>query len=209
MTVLKKQVKPETGRARGRQSTFDRQQALEAALNLFWRHGYEGVSIAALTQSIGIAAPSLYHAFGSKEGLYREVIERYQGMGFSASQIAECSSSFEAIRRVLEFGITAVTRTKRPAGCMVSSGLLMASPEHIQLAAHIRKERAKLRIALERRLEKDIRNGLLERSANGAGLARFYTTVLQGISVQAIDGATRTELAAVMKTALQCWPRKV
>jgi TetR/AcrR family transcriptional regulator, copper-responsive repressor len=209
MTVLKKQGKPETGRARGRQATFDREQALEAALNLFWRHGYEGVSIAALTQSIGIAAPSLYHAFGSKEGLYREVIERYQGMGFSASQIAECSSSFEAIRRVLEFGITAVTRSMRPAGCMVSSGLLMASREHIQLAAHIRKERAKLRIALQRRIEKDIRNGLLERSANGASLARFYTTVLQGISVQAIDGATRAELAAVMKTALQCWPHKV
>jgi AcrR family transcriptional regulator len=111
---------------------------LEIALNLFWRHGYEGVSVAALTQSIGIAAPSLYHAFGSKERLYREVIRRYQGMGLSESQIAECASSCEATRNVLEFGIAAVARSKRPAGCMVSSGLLMASPEQADLAAQVR-----------------------------------------------------------------------
>src|ERR1700728_3172475 len=124
MATTKKHAGKEEGRSRGRKPTFSREAALEIALNLFWRHGYEGVSIAALMQSIGIAAPSLYHAFGSKEDLYREAIGRYQGLGLSASQIEECSSSFEAARKVLEFGIAAVTRGKRPRGCMVSSGLL-------------------------------------------------------------------------------------
>jgi AcrR family transcriptional regulator len=209
MTALKKKAQAEQGRPPGRQATFDREEALEVALNLFWRHGYEGVSIAALTQSIGIAAPSLYHAFGSKEELYREVIRRYQGMGLSASQIAECSSSFEATRKVLESGIAAVTRSKRPRGCMISNGLLMVSPEHAELGSDIRKERAKLRIALQKQIEKDIRTGVLDNSVNAAGLARFYATVLQGISVQAIDGATPAELIAVMEVALRSWPGTV
>jgi AcrR family transcriptional regulator len=206
MAALKNKTQPEQGRPRGRQATFSRKEALEIALNLFWRHGYEGVSIAALTQSIGIAAPSLYHAFGSKEDLYREVIRSYQGMGLSASQIAECSSSFEATRRVLEFGIASVTRSKRPSGCMVSSGLLMVSSEYAELACDIRKERAKLRVALQKRIEKDIRTGAMDSSVDAAGLARFYATILQGISVQAIDGATPSELTAVMEVALRSWP---
>jgi TetR/AcrR family transcriptional regulator, copper-responsive repressor len=208
MGTKKRHNRSSQARARGRQATFEREKALEIALDLFWRHGYEGVSISALTEAIGIAAPSLYHAFGSKEALYKEVISRYQGVGLSAAQIAACSSSFEATRRVLEFGVTAVTGSKGPLGCMVSSGLLMASPQHIGVAVHLRKERAKLRAALQKSIEKDVRSGELDVSANAASLARFYTTVLQGMSVQAIDGATQAELTAVMETALLSWPQK-
>src|ERR1700733_9607669 len=208
MATTKKHAGKEEGRSRGRKPTFSRDAALEIALHLFWRHGYEGVSISALTQAIGIAAPSLYHAFGSKEELYKEVICRYQSAGLSAAQIAASSTSFEATRRVLEFGVAAVTGGKRPLGCMVSSGLLMASPQHTGVAIHVRKERAKLRAALQKSIEKDIRSGDLDVSANAASLARFYTTVLQGMSVQAIDGATQAELTAVMETALLSWPQK-
>jgi TetR/AcrR family transcriptional regulator, copper-responsive repressor len=208
MATLKKHPPPRQARARGRQATFEREEALEIALDLFWRHGYEGVSISALTQAIGIAAPSLYHAFGSKEELYKEVIGRYQGVGLSAAQIAACGSSLEATRRILEFAVAAVTGSKRPLGCMVSSGLLMSSPEHAGVAVHVRKERAKLRATLQKSIEKDIRSGELDVSVNAASLARFYTTVLQGMSVQAIDGATRAELTAVMETALLSWPKK-
>ena len=208
MATLKKQNRSSKGRTRGRRPTFEREEALEVALDLFWRHGYEGVSISDLTQAIGIAAPSLYHAFGSKEELYKEVIGRYQGVGLSAAQIAACSSSLEATRRVLEFGVSAVTGGKRPLGCMVSSGLLMSSPQHSGVAVHVRKERAKLRAALQKSIEKDIRAGELDTAVNAASLARFYATVLQGMSVQAIDGATQADLTAVMETALSSWPQK-
>ena len=159
-----------------------------------------------MTQSIGIAAPSLYHAFGSKAALYREVIRHYQKAGLSAALISQSESSLEATRKMLTFGIAAVTRSQCPAGCMVSSGLLMAGPEHADLAAHLRRERAKLRLALERRIKKDIAAGMLHPSVNAASLARFYTTVLQGASVQAIDGASHAELADVVEMALLRWP---
>ena len=199
-------VPPKETRARGRRTTFDRDEALQTALELFWRYGYEGVSITTLTQSIGIAAPSLYHAFGSKEDLFREVVLRYQSAGLSAREIAECSSGFEAAKRILAFGIATATRTKQAAGCMVSSGLLMCSPEHAELAAYLKRERAKQRTALQERIQRDIEKHVLATSVSAARLARFYMAVLQGISVQAIDGASQADLIAVMETALLSWP---
>ena len=193
-------------RPRGRQPTFDREQALETALDLFWQCGYEGVSIADLTQRMGIAAPSLYHAFGSKADLYRAVLDRYRGMGLSPREISDAPSSLEAVRQMLAFGIISVTRGKRPPGCLVSSGLLATAPENAALALTVKKERALLRTVLEQRIRRDIKAGVLPGATNAAALARFYTTVLQGMSVQAIDGATAAELTAVMEAALRAWP---
>ncbi len=193
-------------RSRGRQPTFDREEAIEIALNLFWRHGYDGVSVASLTHAIGIAAPSLYHAFGSKADLYREVLRRYNGMNIGADEIATAPTSLEAVRLALERGIAAVTRSDRPAGCMLSSGLLMTSFNNAELAAELRADRARLRTSLEHRMKRDIEAGLLEASVDAVSWARFYASVLQGISVQAIDGATPAELHAVMRNALDAWP---
>lgn len=193
-------------RSRGRQPTFDRGEAIEIALDLFWRCGYDGVSVADLTKAIGIAAPSLYHAFGSKADLYREVLRHYNGMGLGANEIADAPTSFEATRRALERGIAAVTKGDRPAGCMVSSGMLMTSSDNAKLAAELRADRAAFRTSLERRIRRDIETGVLDVSVDAAGLARFYASVVQGISVQAIDGATPAELTAVMQNALNAWP---
>lgn len=190
-------------RPRGRQPTFDRNQALETALDLFWRHGYEGVSIADLTDAIGIAAPSLYHAFGNKADLYREVLRRYGANGISAEEIAAAPSSRDAVSMMLERGIAAVTTPGKPLGCMVSSGMLMTSAENAELAAELRALRAASRLALERRIASDIEAGLLPGATDAAALARFTMTVVQGLSVQALDGATAAELAPVAAAALE------
>ncbi len=193
-------------RARGRQPTFDRREALETALDLFWRHGYDGVSIADLTKAIGIAAPSLYHAFGSKADLYREVLQHYGSSGISPAEIAETPSGYDAARLMLERGIAAVTTPGRPLGCMISSGMLMTSAENAGLAAELKAIRASARRALERRILRDVEDGRLPGTIDGAALARFYATVLQGLSVQALDGATANELLAVAGLALEAWP---
>ena len=193
-------------RSRGRQATFDRGEAVQIALELFWRRGYDGVSVADLTSAIGIAAPSLYHAFGSKADLYREVLRTFNGMGLSANEVADAPTSREAMRRALEHGIAAVTKKGRPPGCMVSNGMLMTSPDNAELAAVLRADRTRFRLSLEQRIRRDVESGILGANVNAAGLARFYASVLQGISVQAIDGATSAELAEVMKSALNAWP---
>lgn len=194
-------------RPRGRQATFDRDEALDAALDLFWRHGYEGVSIADLTKAIGIAAPSLYHAFGSKADLYREVLRHYGSGGLGPDEIAQAGSSYDAAREMLERGIAAVTVPGKPLGCMVSSGMLMTSAENADLAAELKAMRAASRKALERRIARDIKEGLLPDTTDAAALARFFMAVLQGISVQAVDGAKAAELFPIAALALEAWPR--
>jgi len=196
----------ETPRARGRQPTFDRDEALDVALELFWRHGYDGVSIADLTKAIGIAAPSLYHAFGSKADLYREVLRRYGTIGITVDEIAAAPTSLEAARQMLARGIAAVTMPGRPLGCMISNGMLMTSAENADLAAELKAIRAASREALRRRIARDIKEGLLPEKTDAAALARLVSALLQGISVQALDGATAAELSSVAALALKAWP---
>ena len=206
MAVAPTNAEP-SSRPRGRQPTFDRDEALDTALDLFWRHGYEGVSIADLTKAMGIAAASLYHAFGSKADLYREVLRRYgSGGSIGLEEIAGAPSSYEAVRRMLDGGIAAVTRPGKPLGCMVSSGMLMTSAENAGLAAELKAIRTASRKALQRRIARDIEDGILPATTDAAALARFFATVLQGLSVQALDGATATELRLVAASALQVWP---
>jgi AcrR family transcriptional regulator len=193
-------------RSRGRKPTFNRDEALGIALDLFWRHGYEGVSIADLCQAIGIAPPSLYHAFGSKADLYRDVVRLYGASNMAPEEVAATSSARSAVQVVLERGVEAVTRPGSPVGCMISSGMLMVGLDNAGLAAELRTLRAELREALELRISHDVEAGVLPDTTDPATLARFYSTVLQGLSVQAVDGATRAELDAVVLAALRAWP---
>lgn len=193
-------------RPRGRQPTFDRDQALDAALELFWRHGYDGVSIADLTKAIGIAAPSLYHAFGSKADLFREVLRRYGTIGITVEEITAAPTSYDAARQMLTRGIASVTMPGRPLGCMISNGMLMTSAENADLAAELRAIRAASREALKRRIARDVAEGLLPEKTDAAALARLVSALLQGISVQALDGATAAELSSVAALALKAWP---
>uniref|UniRef100_B0T6L0 Transcriptional regulator, TetR family n=1 Tax=Caulobacter sp. (strain K31) TaxID=366602 RepID=B0T6L0_CAUSK len=193
-------------RSRGRKSTFDRDEALGIALDLFWRHGYEGVSIADLCQAIGIAPPSLYHAFGSKADLYRDVLRLYNAANISLEEVAAAPTAFAAVQAVLKRGVEAVTRPGLPVGCMISSGMLMVGIDNAGLAKELKALRGEMREALERRVVRDIESGILPRTTDPASLARFYVTVLQGLSVQAVDGATRSQLDAVVLDALRAWP---
>jgi AcrR family transcriptional regulator len=177
---------------RGGPRTFDRNEAVDIAMRLFWRHGYEGVSLNNLTSAIGIAPPSLYAAFGSKAGLYREALERYFMMKGALTDLGEASDLSQTVEIMLRNAVEAVTSPYGERGCMVSSGMLQSAPEHKDLAQELAKRRDSMRgtilYALLRWLDEDQANSL----------ARYLVTVLQGLSVQARDGATREELQLVV-----------
>ena len=120
----------------GRPWSFDRDAAVETAMLLFWRHGYEGVSIGDLTKAIGIAPPSLYAAFGSKAGLYQQAMARYEEtLGrLDVAVIGSAKSLPEAVRLLLEGAVRNVTHRKHERGCMISSGLVTCHPDHAAIA---------------------------------------------------------------------------
>ncbi len=192
----------------GRPRGFDRDAALDTALALFWQHGYDGVTVSELTAAIGIAAPSLYAAFGSKEALYRAALERYQQAGGAArTLLPQAGTARDAVAAALRHAVRAVSRPDRPRGCLVSSGLLACAPATEPLAQEHRRLRAAMRAEFEERIARGVRAGELPGGTSAAALARFYVTVLQGLSVQARDGAAAGELDQVVQHALAAWPR--
>jgi AcrR family transcriptional regulator len=184
---------PHEKSAGGRPRSFDRDRALDIAMRMFWRHGYEGVSVADLTARLGIAAPSLYAAFGSKADLYREALKLYEEMSGSLDVTAfdRAETLEQAVRGMLLASIAAVTSPDRERGCLISDGMIACGSEHAGLAAELADRRKRFRDQLARRLER-----WCDRPSARA-LARYLTAVMQGMSIQARDGATPRQLRTI------------
>ncbi|MCO4318844.1 TetR/AcrR family transcriptional regulator [Phyllobacterium sp. 21LDTY02-6] len=176
---------------RGGPRTFDRDQAVDTAMRLFWRHGYEGVSLNDLTAAIGIAPPSLYSAFGSKAGLYREALDRYTGLPRAVSNLGQPASLCEAVETLLERAIDAVTAPEGERGCMISGGMIQCSEDHADLARELAERRGLMRDTIALKLERWLNRD------RAASLSRYLVTVLQGLSIQACDGASREDLRQI------------
>ena len=180
--------KPRLRRSSGPR-TFNRDKAVETAMRLFRRHGYEGVSIADLTSAIGIAPPSLYAAFGSKAGLYREALDRYTALPGAVDGMAGAATLEEAVSGLLEAAVEAVVAEER--GCMISIGLVEGGPAQQELA----RELCERRLALRRRIADSLSKWMDHEAANR--LAGYLLAVQQGIAVQARDGADESTLLGI------------
>lgn len=204
-----KQSTPTRKRSAGRPRTFDREQALGIALDLFWRHGFDGTSVHQLTAAMVISPPSLYAAFGSKEELYREAIKLYltKYSGFMHSLFDEKMSAHDAVKHALFAAAKQFSDTCHAPGCMISSAELQASPDNEKLAAEITGFRLAAQQVLYKRLEAAQKSGELAKNADIASLAAFYAMVTQGMSVQARDGAKGPTLKRLAALAMQAWPR--
>jgi AcrR family transcriptional regulator len=190
---------------------FDRDEALERAITTFWEHGYDATSIAQLTNALGIGAPSLYAAFGDKRTLFLEALNRYLHTyaAFTERALTEEDRVRDAVERLLREAAAAYTRPDRPPGCLLITATTNYSPQSADVAAHLRELRTAGVRALEDRIAGAARAGELPAGTDAHALATFYAAVLQGMSAQARDGATRTDLEQIARTALQAWPSAV
>ncbi|MFF4041682.1 TetR/AcrR family transcriptional regulator [Streptomyces sp. NPDC001816] len=201
----KAQAKP--ARTRGRPRSFDRATALERALMAFWEHGYEATSVSDLTRIMGIGAPSLYAAFGDKRSLFEEVVRVYADThgAFGDRALAEEPTARAAVARTLREAAAEYTDPAHPYGCLVvHAATNCTSPEVEQL---LRERRNAGIAALESRIRADVAEGRLPAGADAATLARHTGAMIQGMSQQARDGASRAELEALAEIAMAIWPR--
>jgi AcrR family transcriptional regulator len=194
----------------GRPRSFDRDQALERAIMVFWEHGYDATSIVMLTDAIGIGAPSLYAAFGNKRDLFAEALDRYLHTygAFSDRALTEEPNAHQAIERLLGEAASAYTSPDHPHGCLLISAATNCSPQSADLAARLLDIRARGVRALEAKIATDTRSGELPPTTDIHALATFYSVVIQGMSAQARDGASRTDLEQVATAALRAWPNQ-
>jgi AcrR family transcriptional regulator len=196
--------------AGGRPRSFDRDAALDAALEVFWRQGYEGTGIADLIKAMGINnAPSLYHAFGSKEQLFTQVLDRYaDGPARYIREAMQRPTAREALEALLHGAADATTDPDHPRGCITVQGALPWSPGAQAAHDELNARRAAGETAIRERLQRALKDGELPADADPESLARYFTTIYQGIAVQAAGGATREQLHQIVDSAMIAWPRK-
>lgn len=192
--------------ARGRPRSFDRDAALDAAVLLFWRQGYDATSMAELCHVMGINSPSLYAAFGGKETLYAEALERYAAVHAPAiwNPLDAGGTAQESVEGLLMASAARLPGAGQPGGCMMT---LAAVSEGVsaRLCGMLRDSRAKGLRRVAARLARGVAEGDLPPAADTAAMARFYLGIQQGMSVQARDGASRAELESVARAAMAAW----
>ena len=192
---------------KGRPRQFDADKALDAALRLFWRHGYEGTSLAMLSDAMGIKAPSLYAAFGNKETLFRKALERYlQGPASYLLAALKEPTARRVVRKLFDGAIDLAMRRRRPDGCMLVQGALATGPGAAPIRRELSKWRAAAEAAVRRRFQLAIASGDLPSSSDPARSARYVMTLIWGMSVQAAGGANRPQLKQVASLVVRCWP---
>ncbi len=186
---------------------FDLDTAIDSALQEFWKKGYEGTSLTDLTEAMGINRPSLYAAFGNKEGLFRRVLERYVASRSEQLQAAlSAPTAREAVERVLYFYADAAGVPEQPRGCLLVQGALACSESSAPIQKELAEQRNAGEAALTQRLKRAKAEGDLPAQESPAELARYVFAVCNGLAVQATGGATRAELRRVVERALLAWP---
>ncbi|WP_433087697.1 TetR/AcrR family transcriptional regulator [Dactylosporangium sp. CA-052675] len=184
--------------------------ALDRALEVFWRQGYEGTAISDLTKAMGISnAPSLYNAFGNKEQLFVKVLDRYaDGPARYIREAFEQPTARGTVESLLHGAADATTDPDHPRGCLTVQGGLACSSQAEPARDELTARRAAGEAALRERLQRARADGEIPEESDADGLALYFTTIYQGLAVQASGGATREQLHAIVNMAMAVWPQR-
>ncbi|HUX66104.1 MAG TPA: TetR/AcrR family transcriptional regulator [Terriglobales bacterium] len=192
---------------KGRPREFDPDQALDAALEVFWRQGYEGASLSALVAATGISKASLYAAFGNKEALFRQALERYnRRQNNCLADLLAAPTARASIERLLRRRAERQTQSGHPHGCLAVNSALVGGKQSERVRQELIRRRAATERLIRERIERGQREGDVPAGLCSADLARYVTTIIQGLSVHAASGASRAELRRVVELAMRQWP---
>jgi len=198
-----------TARKTGRPRTFDADSALDKAMKVFWEKGYEGSSLPALTEAMGMNRPSMYAVFGNKENLFRMALDRYAQTHDPLFHAALQQATARAVvEHLLRGNADAQTETDNPHGCLVINGALACSDDALPIRDTLIERRAASEVLLRDRFERAKADGDLPADSCSSQMARYVMTVSNGMAVQAAAGASRQQLQEVVDQVLRGWPVK-
>lgn len=194
-----------TTTSRGRPRSFDRDAALDKAIRLFWRQGYEATSIRDLTDELGIGAPSLYNTFGDKHALFDEAVRVYDAAygGFIDAALDEERTARDAAARILAEAPSRYTRDGLPSGCLIVSGDIGTSDAAVQET--LRNLRQAKVVQFTAKIQSDVDTGRLPADTDPEALARYTFAMLSGLAQSACENIPRTKLEQMAKLAFSAW----
>lgn len=204
-------LQPVSKRSAGRPRAFDRDAALAIAMDMFWRQGYEGTSTTQLIAAMGISQPSLYAAFGSKVELYREALTLYvnrYGTVLLKRLDMPNTSAREAMAKLLMNASKQYASGDHAPGCMVACSALQGDPSNGEIQAHVASLRAASEATIRMRLDQAQADGELAAKVDTRLLAGYFAMVIQGLAVQAHDGASYNSLKRMAEMAMSAWPNE-
>ena len=190
----------------GRPREFDADEALDRALEVFWRKGYEGASLPELTRAMGIGRPSLYAAFGNKESLFLKAVDRYvASKATHVREAIEAGKAIEVVERLLRGGIELTTDPGGPLGCFLVQSALACGEEADSIRRELIRRRATGEATVRERFVWAVEEGDLPPESDPADLAKFVMALSHGLAIQAAGGVGRDELLRVVDLAIQAF----
>jgi AcrR family transcriptional regulator len=193
----------------GRPRKFDKDAALQKALELFRRKGYEATSMTDITEALGINRPSVYAAFGNKETLFSQVLAKYvEGPTAYLDEVLSENTSREVVREFLIQSVDLLTSLEKSTGCLAVLSSVSSELERVGIQQKIIDSLNGYEQKLAQRFNRAIEEGDLLKGTNSRFLSKYVTTVHKGLSVQASNGASKEELYGVVEVLLQNWPGK-
>jgi AcrR family transcriptional regulator len=192
----------------GRPRSFDPEKALEAALRVFWKKGYEGTALSDLTAAMGINRPSIYATFGNKEALFRKALDRYSERmtNYMAEALKEPTARAVA-ERLMAGAADSLSCPGNPKGCLIVQGALACGDEAQGIRKELIARRATGEAAVRQRFERAKVEGDLPAGTDPGDLARYVMSVMHGMAVQSAGGASREELQGVIDLSMRAWPQ--
>lgn len=176
-------------------------------MRLFWRKGYHGTTIPDLTDELGISRPSLYAAFGDKEGLFKLTLDRYRRDPASYVNRALAKPTARGAFEALMYGVVdLLTDKKNPGGCLYVCGAMSGGEASASILEEMRKRRLGGEADIRKRFEKAKAEGDLSSVADARALAKFAATQMWGLAVQSTNGSSRKDLLAAAELAIRAFP---
>ncbi|KUN91644.1 TetR/AcrR family transcriptional regulator [Streptomyces caeruleatus] len=169
-----------------RTKEFDPEAALQAALELFWRRGFEATSMADLVEHLGIGRASLYATFGSKHELYLKALERYDRAGLPPimRELSQPGPALPAVRALVRrYATEAADEELRLNGCMVTNAAAELAPHDPAAARQVQRNWDQLETVLHSALIRAQAQGELPADHDPLTLARMLLVLLQGLRV--------------------------
>jgi AcrR family transcriptional regulator len=196
-------MKPGNGKT-GRPINFDKDAALEAAMLLFWGRGFEGTSMADLTQAMGLNPSSIYAAFGDKHALFSLAVKRYVEIrALYATKALEEPTLERFIRALFDNTVAFLSTPGHPPTCMTLSGAVGCSVDAAPARDLLKEIRKQNEAAIKERLLLARKSGELSKDVNVEDYTRYLSTILAGLSIQAANGSTKAELKRTAQMALR------